>query len=120
MASFQKRVLVVDNEDTLRLAFELQLGEAGCHAITTWSGLEALGLLKASPFDVLLVDDYLPDLHVGEFLKQVSRLASPPRVLVMQAKPTQRDIRFHGATGTWPLVDKTQISQVIHAIVPNA
>jgi CheY-like chemotaxis protein len=114
-----KRVLVVDNEDSVRAALELQLGEAGWHALTTWSGLEALGILKSIPFDVLLVDDYLPDLHIGEFLKQVSRLRVPPRVLVMQAKPTQRDLRFRGAAGAWPLVDKTQIAQVIEAIGPT-
>lgn len=112
MPQAQKRVLIVDNEDSVRIAFEAHLTEAGCHARTTWSWMEALSLLKSSPFDVLLVDDYLADLHIGEFLKQVSRLRVRPRVLVMQAKPAQRDIRFHGAAGTWPLVDKTEIAAV--------
>lgn len=116
MPTTSKRILVVDNEDAFRTALERQLGEAGWHALTTWSGLEALGTLKSIPCDVLLVDDYLPDLHIGEFLRQVSRLRIPPRVLVMQAKPTQRDLRFRGVAGTWPLVDKTQIAQVIEAI----
>jgi DNA-binding response OmpR family regulator len=115
----QKRVLIVDNEDSIRAALELHLAEVGWHALTTWSGLEALGILKSIPFDVLLVDDYLPDLHIGEFLKQISRLRACPRVFVMQAKPTQRDIRFSGAAGVWPLVDKTQIPQVIEAIGPK-
>ena len=119
MALVQKRVLVVDNEDSVRSALERQLGEAGCHALTTWSGMEALGILRSIPFDVLLVDDYLPDLHIGEFLNQVSRLEVPPRVLVMQTKPTQRDLRFRGAKGAWPLVDKTEIAEVIQAVGPN-
>ena len=71
MTLIQKRVLVVDNEDSVRAGLELQLTEVGWHALTTWSGLEALGILKSIPFDVLLVGDYLPDLHIGEFLKQV-------------------------------------------------
>lgn len=114
-----KRVLVVDNQDSVRAALQLQLREAGWHALTTWSGLEALRILKSVPFDLLLVDDYLPDLHIGEFLKQVSRLDSPPLVWVMRAKPTQRDIRFRGAAAAWPLVDKTQIPQAVEAIRPK-
>lgn len=123
MRSGQKRVLVVDNEDHERLTFERHLREAGWQPMTTWSGIEALDMLKTHPFDFLLVDDYVADLHVGEFLKQVSRLRPRPQVMVMQAKPVQRQIRFHGAAGTWLLVDKTQIDQIIEALgpdVPNA
>lgn len=115
----QRRILLVDNEDHERLTFERHFRDAGWQATTTWSGLEALALLKVRSFDFLLVDDYVADLHVGEFLKQVSLLRPCPRVFVMQAKPAQKQIRFPGASGVWMLVDKTQIDQVIEALGPD-
>lgn len=115
----KRRVILVENEDSVRMAFEAYLRGAGYHAATMWSGIEALSLLKSSFFDVLLVDTYIADLHVGGFLKQVSRLRAQPQVLVMQAKPTQRAIRFKGTIGSWPLVDKTEIADVIQAVEPD-
>ena len=44
---------------------EAMLHEAGYETITTWSGLEALELLKSQKVDILLVSSYLPDLYIG-------------------------------------------------------
>lgn len=79
-----KQVLIVDhNEEESRMLASL-LERAGHQAITTWSGLEALELLKAQPFDLLLVTSYLPDLYVGDFFERFNRLPSQPCVIVIQ------------------------------------
>lgn len=117
MTLVKNRVLIVDNEDGVRMALEARLQEAGCCPTATWSGVEALSLLKSSPFDVLLVDDYLAHLYVGEFLKQVSELPVQPRVLVMQANPTKKGIRFRGTAQVWPIVDKTEIAEVVEVVL---
>jgi hypothetical protein len=57
----------------------------GFEARTTWSGYEALSVLEARGVDVLVVDDYVGDLHVGDFLKRVGHLAIQPWIIVMQA-----------------------------------
>jgi len=72
----KRRVLIVDNnEDTLQTLQGI-LENAGFDTQTTWSGREALGLLESQGFDVLLVDDYLPDLHSNDFLTR-QQIADP-------------------------------------------
>ena len=79
-----KRVLIVDNdeEEAARLGTELQ--RAGYDSNATWSGLDALKLLKSGTYDVLLVSSYLPDVYVGDFVQRLNRLPERPCTIVMQ------------------------------------
>jgi CheY-like chemotaxis protein len=82
--SRNKRVLIVDNneEESGRLGAMLQ--RAGYDSIATWSGLEALELMKSEEYDILLVSSYLPDVYVGDFFERLSRLPVRPCSIVMQ------------------------------------
>ena len=60
------------------------LQRAGFDSIATWSGLEALKLLKSREYDILLVSSYLPDVYVGDFFERVNRLPVRPCSIVMQ------------------------------------
>ena len=82
--SRNKRILIVDNneEESGRLGVILQ--RAGYDSIATWSGLEALELLKSEKYDILLVSSYLPDVYVGDFFERVNRLPLRPCSIVMQ------------------------------------
>jgi CheY-like chemotaxis protein len=72
--SRNKRILIVDNdeEEAARLGTVLQ--REGYDSNATWSGLEALELLKSGEFDVVLVSNYLPDVYVGDFFQRLNRL----------------------------------------------
>lgn len=82
--SRNKRVLIVDNdeEEAARLATVLQ--REGYDSNATWSGLEALELLKSGEFDVVLVSNYLPDVYVGDFFQRLNRLPVHPCSFVME------------------------------------
>jgi CheY-like chemotaxis protein len=84
MALPNKRVLIVDNNEEEAHAFASLLERSGCLPRATWSGLEALELLKSEEFAILLVSNYLPDLYVGEFLERLRTLPSRPRSIVMR------------------------------------
>jgi CheY-like chemotaxis protein len=109
-------VLIVDNDDDALCALDKVWREAGYETVTTWSGIEALRLLRSSNFSVLLVDDYVADMHVGEFLKQASQSLGRTGIFVMQTIPTASCIHFDGSVGPWPLVDKTNMTEVIRAV----
>ena len=68
MKENKKRVLIVDNNENVLGTLQRVLENTGFDTRTTWSGFEALDLLKTEDFQVLLVDDYLPDLHSSDFL----------------------------------------------------
>ncbi len=82
--SRNKRVLIVDNdeEESGRLGGMLQ--RAGYDSSATWSGLEALKLLKSEKYDILLVSSYLPDVYVGDFLERLGQLPGRPCSIVME------------------------------------
>lgn len=85
MAESRKiRVLIVDNNEAESERLGVMLQRAGFDSIATWSGLEALKLLKSGEYDILLVSSYLPDVYVGDFFERVNRLPVRPCSIVIQ------------------------------------
>jgi DNA-binding response OmpR family regulator len=82
--SRNKRVLIVDNDERESAKLGMMLQRAGFDSIATWSGLEALELLKSREYDILLVSSYLPDVYVGDFFERVNQLPVRPCSIVMQ------------------------------------
>jgi CheY-like chemotaxis protein len=82
--SRNKRVLIVDNNEEESGRLGMMLRRAGYDSIATWSGLEALELMKSEEYDILLVSSYLPDVYVGDFFERLNRLPMRPCSIVMQ------------------------------------
>jgi len=113
----RKKILIVDNNERTLGTLQSVLGTRGFDARTTWSGREALALLESQEFDVLLVDDYLPDLHSSEFLNRVGKLPVQPWIVVMQAStPTTKVMRQYALLGVFSVVRKHHIAEVCKAV----
>jgi CheY-like chemotaxis protein len=113
----KKRVLVVDNNEGNLVTLQEILENARFDTYTTWSGHDALALLQSREFDVLLVDDYLPDLHASDFLNRVSRLPIQPWIVVMQASaPTASRLRYYVSLGASAVVRKHHLAEVCQAV----
>jgi CheY-like chemotaxis protein len=113
----RKKVLIVDNNDLALGTLQRLLEDAGFDTRTTWSGHEALALLQSKEFDVLLVDDYLPDLHANDFLERIVRLAIQPWVVVMRGgAPTPAQLRRYTSLGASAVVDKNDSGQIRRAV----
>ena len=56
------RILVVDDEDAIRLTLDTMLRRRGYAVTTAGSGAEALTLIDQQPFDLLLLDLMMPGL----------------------------------------------------------
>jgi CheY-like chemotaxis protein len=114
---YKANVLIVDNDDRILWKLQEVLENAGFHTRATWSGHEALALLKSGEFDILLADDYLPDLHSHDFLKRVSRLSIQPAIVVMHRPPAKpADLRCYASLGVSEVVDKGDEAWVCHAV----
>lgn len=110
-------VLLVDNDDRVLGKYQQLLEDAGFNTTATWSGYEALGLLRSGVFDVLLVDDYLPDLHSHNFLEQVNRLPIQPSIVVMHSEMPKPDaLHCYESLGVAQLVDKRNPVSVCQAV----
>jgi DNA-binding response OmpR family regulator len=111
------QILIVENDERLLDTLETMARNEGFEARTTWSGREALALLQSQPFDLVLVDNHLPDIYYGEFLKLASRHTRS--LVVMQGgRPLPRSVRRDKTLGASAVVDKhdpRQLRQLLAA-----
>jgi CheY-like chemotaxis protein len=102
--------LIVDNDENIQRLLQGILQDLGFKTRTTWSGYEALALIKSDHLDVLLVDDYVPDLYFRDLLKRVRQLPIQPKIVVMQATaPTSEDLRRYALLGALSVVRKHDV-----------
>jgi len=79
------RVLVVDDEsETLLQLFDL-LTAAGYFVEGSSNSLDALGLIRRRPYDVVLVDVHMPEMGGLELFGRIRHLSPQTRVLLMSA-----------------------------------
>src|SRR5579884_2972177 len=76
------RVLVVDDEHSLRGLLRLYLEKEGYEVIEADDGLDALSLLRRGGIDVALIDVMLPELDGFEVLRRIRTESGIPIILI--------------------------------------
>ena len=100
MGSTTRRLLIVDDEQTVCQCLEQFFGKRGFQITSAFSGEEALTKLQQGPVDIVLLDILLPGIHGIEVLKRAKQLYPAAKVVVMTAldhQPLQEEARRHGA-----------------------
>ncbi|MDY6854293.1 MAG: response regulator [Thermodesulfobacteriota bacterium] len=81
----KKTVLVVDDEENVRIFLKTVLKKAGFNVQTASNGLEALDIVKADPPDVISLDLIMPKKSGAKFFHEIrkdKKLQKIPVVLV--------------------------------------
>jgi prevent-host-death family protein len=99
-------VLLVEDEPALRKSLRRQLGNAGFETTPASDGAEALQLLKAQNFDVVVCDLVMPELDGLSFLRRVHELSAELPVILMCEKSHRRSARRAKAEGALDLLIK--------------
>ncbi len=82
------RVLIVDDDESLRESLELVLAAEGFEVVTAADGPTALGRLETSSVDVVLCDVRMPGMDGIELLPQLVRRLPGTPVIMMSAYGT--------------------------------
>ena len=77
-----KRILVVDDEESLRRVTQLRLQQAGYDVATAADGNQALAFLERNPRDLVLTDLRMPGLSGIELLERIKE-AYPEVVVIL-------------------------------------
>jgi CheY-like chemotaxis protein/anti-sigma regulatory factor (Ser/Thr protein kinase) len=77
------RILVVDDDKTTRHVLRSVLTSAGFSTSVAKDGVEALKALTTQPFDLLLLDVWMPRMNGLDLLAKLRTVKSRPRVVVM-------------------------------------
>lgn len=81
-------ILIVDDEENLRLTLSRILSKAGYNVTTASSGEEALSLTKAGPFELAFIDLLMPGMGGLALLKEFRKLYPEMPVLILTAHAT--------------------------------
>jgi DNA-binding response OmpR family regulator len=77
------RILVVDDDRATRHVARTALVKAGFTVRVAKDGVEALGRLRATRFDLMLLDVWMPRMDGLGVLERLTRVKARPRVVVM-------------------------------------
>lgn len=86
--SRRRTVLIVDDEKNIRTTLARALESMGFEAETAATAEEALEKLSASPFDLMLLDLWLPEVDGLELLRRAREMRPDIRVVVVTAHGT--------------------------------
>ena len=86
------KVLIVDDEPDVLLLLRVNLEAAGYETVLAADGETALSRIDDSQPDVVLLDIMMPVMDGWGVLRALSERESAPRVVVVSAKSSDRDI----------------------------
>ncbi len=81
----EKRILIIDDEESIRKAFSLSLEDAGYAADTAATGEEGLEKVKADQYDMILLDLKMPGMDGVETLRGIRKLYEDLPVYIITA-----------------------------------
>jgi CheY-like chemotaxis protein len=77
------RILAVDDDPIVLLNTVTMLEDMGHEVVQARSGAEALELLEAQPFDLLLTDYAMPNMSGGDLVEKVRALRPDTQVIIV-------------------------------------
>jgi DNA-binding response OmpR family regulator len=86
-----ERILLVEDDPSIREITALGLGRAGFRVTTTADGRDGLSRARRDPFDLLLIDVMLPTLDGFEICREIRKDSRIP-VIMLTAKTDTTDI----------------------------
>ena len=80
-----ERILIVEDDEALRESLQLMLAAESYEAVAASGGEQALRLVEATPFDVVLCDLRMPGVDGLELLPQLARRLPGATLILMSA-----------------------------------
>jgi DNA-binding NtrC family response regulator len=117
MTTERKRVLVADCHEEVLIVLEKMLEDAGFDTTTVWTAREVLDLVESQMFDIMVVNEYLPDAECEDLLKKLQEKGTQVRCIVMQpSSPDITDVGVLRKLGAHEIVCKRAYQQVVDAV----
>ncbi len=85
MKQLNAKILIADDDDSLRRVLEFQLQEAGYEVLTAENGARALEIFSSDDVDCLITDWRMPQMSGAELLQRVGAINSETPIIVITA-----------------------------------
>ena len=117
MTTARKKVLIADCHEEVLIILEKLLEDAGFDTTTAWTARGVLKLVDSQVFDIVVINEYLPDAECEELLKKLHNKATQVPCIVMQ--PSAPEITNAGilrGLGAREIVCRRAPEQVVDAV----
>jgi CheY-like chemotaxis protein len=113
----RKKILVADCHEDVLIILERLLEDAGFDTTTVWTAKEALKLLDSHAFNLVLVNEYLPDAECEEVLTALRKRGVQTPCIVMQpSAPEIIDFTRFEALGAKDIVCKRCFGRIVEVV----
>lgn len=89
-----RRILVVDDEPSLRIGFEVALADQNREIVSMTNGQDAVDLLNQESFDLVLLDLNMPGLTGLDVLKAIRQRGDLTHVVICSAHISERAVLY--------------------------
>ena len=110
------KILVVDDDETVRRSYSRSLSGASCSVEAAWDGEEALRAMEKQRFDVVLLDLRMPGTDGISVLRTIKQRWPESEVVVITGYPTIETAKQAVQLGAYDYLAKpVGPAEVIHA-----
>ena len=114
------RVLIVDDEKSVRVTLKAFLEEDDHEICMAESAVEALRLVGEYDFDVILSDIVLPQTNGMKLLKQIRKLSTDVQVIMITGEPTVETATEAMRSGVFDYLSKPVARESVKKVVAKA
>jgi len=114
------RILVVDDEESMCQYLSILLHKEGYEVSTVNSGVEALKLIEADAFDVVMTDIQMPKMDGIQLLKGIKGIDPTTPVIIMTAYASEQSAIDAVNLGAFSYMQKHCKNDEIKMVVRNA
>jgi DNA-binding NtrC family response regulator len=107
------RVLVVDDEEVVRLGYRRVLSGDGFRVMSAGGGTEALELMAEKPFDVVLLDLRMPGMGGLEVLQAIKERWPESEVVVVTGYPSLETAKEAVKLGAYDYLAKPVVPETV-------
>jgi two-component system nitrogen regulation response regulator NtrX len=100
------RILIVDDEPRIRQSLKGVFEDEGFPTDSVTSGEECLKRLAETPYDLILLDIWLPGIDGIETLRQIREAAPSTRVIIISGHATIATAVTATKLGAWDFIEK--------------
>ncbi|MDN5341673.1 response regulator [Oceanotoga sp. DSM 15011] len=113
------RILIVDDEDNLRLLIKEELEEAGYDVIDASSAKKALEIFKEEDIDLLCTDIEMPDMNGLELAGEIRKKYSETKIILLTAYSHYKSEMASWAADAYVVksMDLTELKDIIANIL---
>jgi DNA-binding NtrC family response regulator len=114
------RILVIDDEDIVRISCDRALSPEGFEVVMAKSGFEGLELLEKEKFDLVLSDLKMPDMDGIEVLKKIKEQWPDVEVIIITGYQTVDTAVKSIKLGAYDYIEKPFSPDVLITAVTKA